>query len=560
MNKFKITLAFIMTALLMLMTHWSFAPVTAADENDCSQNYQVDVTLPTGTTWTMCWEERQNEGIVLRDIELTLPGGSAQKILFQTHLAELHVPYDDNGARFHDVTQFGLGGHNLLDLTADDCLGGTLLQNNGKDVLCMKIAPREYAYKYQGNVLQGDALTLFSVSAVGQYNYIVEWNFWDDGTINPKVGATGKLQRFGTDAEHGWLVNDSSRPYGISHTHNYYFYMDFDLVDQHNDTVEQIEFDQSADGRRFSISQSDITTETGRQVEPTKFRSWRIKNTAVSNSDGHPISYHLEAEPQHLFHGPDFEDWTHNDLYVTRYKACEKWIVNNPTTGGCGQDVTEFVNGESVLNTDVVIWYGLTFHHLARDEDENHMDTHWSSFVMTPRDWTATNPLDGVVRATPTVIASPTATPVPKALFCSSNPLAIPDNGSITTTLTIPDSGTIADLDVSLDATHTWVGDLSFTLTHDGTGTSSTIVDRPGIPGSDFGCGEDNIDAILDDEATSAVENECSVPTAIAGTFSPNQLLGLFNGENITGDWTLTISDNAPQDTGTLNEFCLIWR
>jgi hypothetical protein len=63
-----------------------------------------------------------------------------------------------------------------------------------------------------------------------------------------------------------------------------------------------------------------------------------------------------------------------------------------------------------------VVWYGLSFHHLARDEDQNYMGAHWSSFKIVPRDWSATNPLVGASTATaipPTATATATVTPGP---------------------------------------------------------------------------------------------------------------------------------------------------
>jgi subtilisin-like proprotein convertase family protein len=47
-------------------------------------------------------------------------------------------------------------------------------------------------------------------------------------------------------------------------------------------------------------------------------------------------------------------------------------------------------------------------------------------------------------------------------------------------------------------------------------------------------------------------------PPAIAGTFSPNNPLSAFDGESIAGTWTLTISDRASGDEGTLNAWCLL--
>ncbi len=135
--------------------------------------------------------------------------------------------------------------------------------------------------------------------------------------------------------------------------------------------------------------------------------------------------------------------------------------------------------------------------------------------------------------------------------------LAIPDNDptGVNSTITITEDVTIDDLNINLDVTHTWVGDVTTTITSPA-GTSVIIVDRPGYTGSGFGCSGDDILATLDDAGTGAVEDQCGagVPT-IDGTFTPNNPLAAFNGESTMGDWTITISDSAGGDTGTLNSW-----
>ena len=97
-----------------------------------------------------------------------------------------------------------------------------------------------------------------------------------------------------------------------------------------------------------------------------------------------------------------------------------------------------------------------------------------------------------------------TVTITPLSTLCSSPNLEIPDNNStgVTDNLIVSDSGSLTDLNVSVDVTHTYVGDLIFTLTHVDTGTSVTIIDRPGSPANTFGCRYSDIDATLDDEAS----------------------------------------------------------
>ncbi|MBE7528546.1 MAG: hypothetical protein HND44_23745 [Chloroflexi bacterium] len=154
----------------------------------------------------------------------------------------------------------------------------------------------------------------------------------------------------------------------------------------------------------------------------------------------------------------------------------------------------------------------------------------------------------------------PDCAPTPPTTYCSAPALAIPDNNpaGITDSLSISDIGEISDLNVYLDVSHTWVGDLIFTLTHQETSTSVTFVDRPGVPASTFGCSGNDINATLDDEASSPVEDECAASTpTIQGSFTPNNPLSAFDTEDLSGTWILTASDNVGGDTGTVNEWCV---
>jgi uncharacterized protein YvpB/subtilisin-like proprotein convertase family protein len=152
--------------------------------------------------------------------------------------------------------------------------------------------------------------------------------------------------------------------------------------------------------------------------------------------------------------------------------------------------------------------------------------------------------------------------PTVKVLYCS-NPgsLAIPDNNStgVADTIQIDDLRKIGDLDISLDIVHPWVGDLIVSLTHQETGKAVTLIDRPGLPASSQGCGNPNIHTILDDEISEPVENKCAAsPAAISGIYIPEQPLSSFNRDSIKGNWTLNVSDNFNNDTGSLQEWCLI--
>ncbi len=146
------------------------------------------------------------------------------------------------------------------------------------------------------------------------------------------------------------------------------------------------------------------------------------------------------------------------------------------------------------------------------------------------------------------------------AQFCSTPGLAIPDNVpvGVTNDLTVTGVGAITDLDVTVEATHTFVGDLIFKLTNVATSTTVTFMDRPGSPATTNGCTGDNVNAIFSDEGSPAVETMCNAsPPAISGTPSPNNPLSAFDGQNGSGTWRITVSDNAGIDTGTLVRWCV---
>ncbi|MDE0883983.1 MAG: proprotein convertase P-domain-containing protein [Myxococcota bacterium] len=143
-------------------------------------------------------------------------------------------------------------------------------------------------------------------------------------------------------------------------------------------------------------------------------------------------------------------------------------------------------------------------------------------------------------------------------LFCNNPALAIPDNGSVSDSMTLTQGGALTGLDMTLNVSHTYIGDLKFTLTHQETGTSALLVDRPGVPASTYGCSRNNISATLSDSASLPIENECRTTTpSIIGTLSPNNPLSVFAGEDLAGTWILLAEDAVAADVGAIDQWCL---
>jgi subtilisin-like proprotein convertase family protein len=127
-------------------------------------------------------------------------------------------------------------------------------------------------------------------------------------------------------------------------------------------------------------------------------------------------------------------------------------------------------------------------------------------------------------------------------------PIAIPDAGTVTSTLEITEAGTIIDLDVKLDITHTKDRDLDvYLIAPDGTRVE-LFTDVGGL-------GDNFSNTILDDEASVAI-TDGSAP--FDGSYQPEGILGDFDSNSVTGIWTLEVKDDLATNSGTLNSWSLI--
>lgn len=146
--------------------------------------------------------------------------------------------------------------------------------------------------------------------------------------------------------------------------------------------------------------------------------------------------------------------------------------------------------------------------------------------------------------------------------YSSSPGTPIPDEGQVDDVITVGDSFTIGDVDVQLDITHTWVGDLTVTLEHVSTGTTATLVMRPAAD-ANLTCPDHNLHVTLDDEGTGGgVDDQCvgdfvsDYPTS-PPSFTPVEPLSAFDGLNAASDWRLTVADGQAGDTGMIDSWTI---
>lgn len=400
----------------------------AAAQSLCSAPYLVDTTFPNMTRWRLCWEVVQREGLVINRAFYTDRGGIEREVLFRGSVAQVHVPYHPGSPRFFDLTTSTSGlGAGSLNLAAAECSGGTLLDPGGMfpgPRVCRQQEERGLAYKFGPSSLHGEQVSLWLSSQLGQYNYITEWTFADDGTIHADVGFTGRLQIYQSGVPpcvptcpggwqlFGFRVNDQAAgtpTWAISHMHNIFYRFDFDIGGAASDAFEGIlsypwdpSFGPSPITSCGSPGQCNLNFTYNHAVEGIDqrwlpFLSWRAYDTAITNLDGRTIGYEIVPHGGGRWDAmtTTTEPWSIGEVYVTSQNPCELLATQNqapyiPATcpPGTPTDVRAMTaERTSVMGADNVVWYVHKFAHHPRDEDEVNMPIEKEGVELRPRSW-----------------------------------------------------------------------------------------------------------------------------------------------------------------------------
>jgi len=219
------------------------------------------------------------------------------------------------------------------------------------------------------------------------------------------------------------------------------------------------------------------------------------------------------------------------------------------TPGGNGAPLATNDNGRTNPNTPLIIAV------LANDSDANG-DALTVTALTQPTSGTAVlNPI-GTVTYTPNAGFTGTDTFTYKAsdgtnesnvIYANTTAQSITDGGVLTSTIAISDSFTIADINVTLDITHTRDSDLQIFL-RGPDGTVIQLFNGKGVSGQNLR------NTVFDDEAATSI-TAASAP--FTGTFRPLQSLSALDGKLAAGTWTLEVHDTVKKQTGTLNSWSL---
>jgi primary-amine oxidase len=245
-------------------------------------------------------------------------------------------------------------------MSAADCPNPRTIIGGGK--VCREVRDRGIAWKNDGLVRRGQELVLWSVLDAGNYNYVIEWSFLDDGSISGRAGSTGPKQRGANDKR--------------GHMHVFSWRIDIDLNGPEGDTasVESHKENLTVTPSTGTEISEPVATERGLKWNAEGFTVLKVVDATLRNANNRQTSYQLQ--PIRTGTARHSEPHTTMDFWVTRFLGSEL----------LAKDIESYLNGEDTANADIVLWYNGATHHEdhMRDEDRDTVPVLWTGFELIP--------------------------------------------------------------------------------------------------------------------------------------------------------------------------------
>lgn len=373
-------------------------------------------------------------------------GARRRQVLYQGSLSEIFVPYMDPtfawfSRNFLDAGEFNAGGLIKPLLPGLDCpdhavyLDTLIASDEGRPktvpaALCVferetgDMAWRHFSDEPESRRKRD--LAIRSAAVLGNYDYVFDWTFQQDGAIRVAVGATGIAEVKTTvaagagDRPSGNGSNgasgDAADAFGrfvdkhivaVNHDHYFNFRLDLDVDGPTNSFMADRLVTQTLppDNPRRSIwvrqpAMARTEADGMLHVDMEKPALWRVVSATGKNHVGYPTSYQLlpGMTAATLLTPDDYPrrraGFIDHHLWVTPYRPEEKYAAGDyPTLSTPGQGLPSWTKANrGIEKTDVVLWHTFGMHHVVRAEDWPVMPVMWHSFELRPFDFFDRNP------------------------------------------------------------------------------------------------------------------------------------------------------------------------
>lgn len=406
-------------------------------------SFRVERGEVSWQNWRFRFRVDPRTGVVVNLVRFD-DGGRLRSVMYEGSLSELYVPYMDpangwNNRVFIDAGEFYAGPGFLKPLRPGvDCpanaayFDGLSAGQNGAPKLTSQLAclfertGSDPAWRhFENNTVYGRPgreLVLRSAATIGNYDYLMDWRFRQDGTIEVGVGATGIIETKASTrknaaehaadhtamdpaGEYGQFVADNT--VGVNHDHFFSYRLDLDVDGPANSFMadRMVQKLLASDPMRKSIWVVEHAVAAREQdavmdIHLERPAMWMFINPNLKGPLGYPTGYEImpgntakslllpDDPPQRLGAFSEHQFW------VTPYDPAQRYAAGTYPTSSHGTDglAAWTKANRPIRNTDIVGWYTLGFHHVPRVEDWPVMPTMWHEFQIRPFNFFAANP------------------------------------------------------------------------------------------------------------------------------------------------------------------------
>lgn len=402
------------------------------------RNYTINGTLQIAwDKWSFHMRMERRVGPILSLVKYD-DRGKQRLIAYQMSLSEMFVPYMDPGAdwsyrTYLDTGEFGAGFLMSSLMAGSDCPADagyvTMVVPNDtgrafpvRRAACIFERNTASPLWRHGNPARPTNLTRPQVELVvrmiptlGNYDYIVDWVFTQQGNIDIRVGAAGIVavknvrsasMDDGTalaDTEHGTLVAPGT--VALYHDHFFNFRLDLDVDGTDNtlvrDSVVPKRLPRSNPRRSLWVIESAAVESEGAPQNRGHDGTWRMVNTNHKTPLGHHPGVEIVVGHQAVSTLAKDDDpqrraeFSAQTLWLTRQKPDELYAAGTyPSQSRGGDGLPDYVSDQdNVVNQDLVVWFTVGFHHITRVEDWPIMPVMWHGFTLRPFNFFDENPV-----------------------------------------------------------------------------------------------------------------------------------------------------------------------
>ncbi|EPE03997.1 copper amine oxidase [Ophiostoma piceae UAMH 11346] len=240
-------------------------------------------------------------------------------------------------------------------------------------------------------VVKDAALHVRFIATVGNYDYIFDYGFGLDGAIEITVRASGYLMSsayYKDQGQFGPRIQQGTQ--GSIHDHILTFKADFDIAGETANSLqrtklvaveqEQPWFENMGAFELLQLESDVLDVEQPLSWTPNGDTTYTVLGSKTSlNAWGERRGYRIVPGRSNMHLTTLKSPWSKNNMaYAKTHLAVTRQHDNEPLANSVHNahlpaaphvDFAKFMDGESVQEEDLVVWFNLGMHHFTRAED-----------------------------------------------------------------------------------------------------------------------------------------------------------------------------------------------